>query len=55
MEPLSRPIYRCMDEAKIDLGDTGLGGLDWVGFDWSGPGQVKWRACVNAVMSLWVP
>jgi hypothetical protein len=38
-----------MDNIKMDIGEIGWGGMDWIG-----PAQDKkqWRAFVNAVMSL---
>jgi hypothetical protein len=50
--PLGRPRRRWLDTIKMDLGEIGWGGVDWIG-----PVQDrdKWRAFVNAVMNLWVP
>jgi hypothetical protein len=41
-----------MDSSKIDLLETGCGGVDWIG-----PAQdgYKWRALVNAEMNHPVP
>jgi hypothetical protein len=36
----------------MDLGEIGWGGVDWIGL---AEDRDKWRALVNAVMSLWVP
>jgi hypothetical protein len=36
----------------MDLLETGLGGVDWIGL---AQDRDKWRALVNAVMKLWVP
>jgi hypothetical protein len=38
-----------VDNIKMDLGEMGWGGMDWIG-----PVQEKdhWKALVNAVMSL---
>jgi hypothetical protein len=37
---------------KMDLGEIGWGGVDWIGLS---QGRDKWRALVNSVMNLWVP
>jgi hypothetical protein len=29
-QPLSRPKHKCMDNIKIDLGEIGWGGMDWI-------------------------
>jgi hypothetical protein len=31
--PLGRPRRRCEDGIRMDLRETGLGGV-WIGFDW---------------------
>jgi hypothetical protein len=36
----------------MDLGETGLENIDWLGVGQDG---VKWRALVHAVTNLWVP
>jgi hypothetical protein len=41
-----------MDNLKMDLSETGLGGVDWIGVVQD---KDKQRDLVNAVMSLWVP
>jgi hypothetical protein len=50
--PVGRPRCKWVDDIKMDLGELGWGGVDWIGLaqdrDW-------WRALVNAVMNLWVP
>jgi hypothetical protein len=47
--PLGRPRRRWEDGIRMDLGEIGLGGVDWIRLaqdrDW-------WRAVVNAVMNL---
>jgi hypothetical protein len=50
--PLGRPRCRCMDNIKMDLLEMGWGGVDWIGL---AQDRNKWRAHVNAVMSLQVP
>jgi hypothetical protein len=39
-------------DIRMDLGERGWGGLDWIGL---AQGRDKWRALLNAVMNLWVP
>jgi hypothetical protein len=36
----------------MDLGETGMGGMDWIGLVQD---KDKWRALVNVVMNLRVP
>jgi hypothetical protein len=50
--PLGRPRRRWMDNIKIDFGEVGCGGLDWIGL---AQNSDKWRALVNAVMNFRVP
>jgi hypothetical protein len=50
--PLGRSRRRWVDNIKMDLGDIGWGGVDWIGL---AQDRNKWRALVNAVMNLWVP
>jgi hypothetical protein len=38
-----------MDNIKLDLGEVGWGGVDWIGLS---QGKDKWGALVNAVMKL---
>jgi hypothetical protein len=42
---------RCMwvDNIKMDLGEIGCGGMDWIGLVQD---RHKWRALVNVVMKL---
>jgi hypothetical protein len=49
---LGRLRHRWVDNIQIDLGETGCGGVDWIGLDHD---RDKWRALVNAVMNLQVP
>jgi hypothetical protein len=37
---------------KMDLVETGLGGVDWIGL---AQDRSRWRALVNSVMNLRVP
>jgi hypothetical protein len=38
-----------MDNIRLDLGEVGLGDVDWIGL---AQDRDKWRALVNAVMNL---
>jgi hypothetical protein len=49
--PLGRPRHRWVDN-KMDLGEIGWGGVDWIGL---AQDTDKWRALVIAVMNLLVP
>jgi hypothetical protein len=50
--PLERP--RCMweDNIKLDLGEIGIDGANWIQL---AQDRVQWRAFVNTVMNLRVP
>jgi hypothetical protein len=50
--PLGRPRRRWVDNIKMDLGEIG-----WSGTDWIGPAQDndKWKALVNTAINLRVP
>jgi hypothetical protein len=37
---------------KMDLGERGWGGVDWIGL---AQDRDQWRAVVNTVMNIWVP
>jgi hypothetical protein len=50
--PLGRPRRRCLNNFRMDLGEMGWGGEDWIGL---AQGRDKWRALVNSVLNLWVP
>jgi hypothetical protein len=50
--PIGRPRRRWVDSIKMDLGDTGWGGMDWIDL---AQDRDKWRAFVNTVMNLRVP
>jgi hypothetical protein len=49
---LGRPKHRWVDNIRMDLGEIGWGGVDWIGL---AQDRDKQRALVNAVMNLWVP
>jgi hypothetical protein len=50
--PLARPRRRSVHNIKMDLLETGWGGVDWIGL---AQDRDKWRALVNAVTNLRVP
>jgi hypothetical protein len=50
--PLGRPKCRWVDNVGVDLVETGLGELDWIGL---AQDRYRWRTLVNLVMNLWVP
>jgi hypothetical protein len=49
--PLVRPRPRWEDGVRMDLRETGLGGVDWIRLSQD---RDRWRAVVSAVMNLWV-
>jgi hypothetical protein len=50
--PLRRPRHRCVDNIKMDLGEIGWGGVDWICL---AQDRNKWRTLVKMVMKLRVP
>jgi hypothetical protein len=50
--PLGRPRHRWEDGIRMDLGEIGLGGVDWIRL---AQDRDRWRAVVSAVMNLRVP
>jgi hypothetical protein len=50
--PLGRPRRRCEDNIKIDFGEIGIDGANWIQL---AQGRVQWRTFVNTVMNLRVP
>jgi hypothetical protein len=50
--PLERPRRRWEDNIKMDLREIGFVDVDWIHLSQD---RDRWRALVNAVMSLWVP
>jgi hypothetical protein len=50
--PLGRPRRRWEDNINMDLQEVGCGGMDWIEL---AQDRDRWRALVNAVMSLRVP
>jgi hypothetical protein len=47
--PLGRPRSRWEDGIRMDLGEIGLGGVDWIRL---AQDRNRWRAVVSAVMNL---
>jgi hypothetical protein len=41
-----------MENINMDLLETGLNVVDWIGL---AQDRYRWRAVVNSVMNLWVP
>jgi hypothetical protein len=50
--PLGRTRRRWADDIKIDLRETGWGGVDWIDL---AKDRYQWRAFVNTVTNLRVP
>jgi hypothetical protein len=50
--PLGRPRRRRIDNIKMDLLETGVSVVDWIGL---AQDRYRWRALVNSVMNLQVP
>jgi hypothetical protein len=50
--PLGRPSRRWVDNIKIDLGEIGWDGRDWIEL---AQDRDQWRALVDTVMNLRVP
>jgi hypothetical protein len=49
---LGRPSCRWVDNIRMDLGEVGLGHVDWIGL---AQDRNKWRAVLNLVLNLRVP
>jgi hypothetical protein len=49
---LGRPRRRWEDNIKMDLGEIGIDGVNWIQL---AQDRVQWRACVNTVVNLRVP
>jgi hypothetical protein len=47
--PLGKPRRRWEDNIKMDLRETGWGGMDWIDL---AQDRDQWRALVNTVMNL---
>jgi hypothetical protein len=50
--PLGRPRHKWVDNIKMDLGEIGWDGRDWIEL---AQDRDQWRALVNTVMNLRVP
>jgi hypothetical protein len=50
--PIGRPRRRWVDDIKMDLGEIGWDGVDWIEL---AQDRDQWRALVNTVMNLRVP
>jgi hypothetical protein len=50
--PLGRPRRRWVDNLKMDLGEIGWDGRDWIEL---AQDRDEWRALVNTVMNLRAP
>jgi hypothetical protein len=50
--PLGRPRRKWVDNIRMDLGEVGWGGVDWIGL---AKDRNRWRAVVNSVLNLRVP
>jgi hypothetical protein len=50
--PLGRPSCSWEDNIRMDLRETGWGGMDWIVL---AQDRDQWRALVNTVMNLRVP
>jgi hypothetical protein len=50
--PLGRPRRRWVDNIRMNLGEVGLGDVDWIDL---AQDRNRWRALVNSVLNLRVP
>jgi hypothetical protein len=50
--PLERPRRRWVDNIKVNLGETGWDGMDWINL---AQDRYQWRVFVKMVMNLRVP
>jgi hypothetical protein len=50
--PLGRPRRWWEDNIKMDLGEIGINGANWIRL---AQDRVQWRAFVNTVMNLRIP
>jgi hypothetical protein len=48
---LGRPIWRWVDDIRMDLAEIVLARVDWIGM---AQNRDKWRALMNVVKNLWV-
>jgi hypothetical protein len=47
--PLGKLSRRCVHNIRMDLGEIGRGGMDWIDLVQD---RYRWRALVNTVMNL---
>jgi hypothetical protein len=50
--PLGRPRRRWVDNIRMDLGEIGWDGMDWIDLTQD---RDQWRSLVNIIMNLRVP
>jgi hypothetical protein len=50
--PIRRPRRRWVDNIRMDLGEVGLGYVEWIVL---ARDRNRWRAVVNSVLNLRVP
>jgi hypothetical protein len=50
--PLGGPRRRWEDNNKMDLGEIGIDGANWI---WLTQDRVQWRAFLNTVVNLRIP
>jgi hypothetical protein len=50
--PLRRPRYRWEDNIRMNLGEVGWEGVDWMHL---AQDRDQWQALVNMIMNLWIP
>jgi hypothetical protein len=50
--PLGRSRHRREDNIRMDLGEIGIDGMNWIHL---AQNRIQWRAFVNTVMNLRVP
>jgi hypothetical protein len=50
--PLGRPRRRWVNNIKLDLGEIGWDGMDWINL---AQDRDQWRALVSTGMNLWFP
>jgi hypothetical protein len=51
-KPLRRPRHSWVGNIRMDLGEVGWGGVDWIGLAQDGN---RWRALVNSVLNHRIP
>jgi hypothetical protein len=50
--PIGRPRRRWVDNIRMELGEIGWGGMDWID---QAQDRDQWRALVNMIMNFRVP